>query len=179
MELIVKQGRPKNYRDRPEKEQRVYRFLDELGVDYVYLDHEEEFSMGDAADADEAIGVVGAKNVFLRDKKRRNYLLILVNGTKRIDLKQIGELTGIKKLTFCNEDDLHAVLGLTPGAVTPFGLLNDPEGRVRLIIDELLRNEELFAMHPCVNTTTIRMSNRDFMDIVVPAMGHEPIFTII
>ena len=107
MELIVKQGRPKDFSARPEKEQRVYEFLDELGIDYVYLDHEEEFSMGDAAEADEAIGVVGAKNVFLRDKKRRNYFLILVNGTKRIDLKQIGELTGIKKLTFCHEDDLN------------------------------------------------------------------------
>ena len=177
MELIVKQGRPENYSERPEKEQRVYQFLDELGVDYVYLDHQEEYSMGDAADADEAIGVVGAKNVFLRDKKRRHYLLILVNGTKRIDLKQIGELTGIKKLTFCSEDDLRDVLGLTPGAVTPFGLLNDEEGRVQLIIDTSLLDEELFAMHPCVNTTTIRMSNRDFMDTVVPAMGHEPVFT--
>ena len=176
MELIVKQGRPDNFKERPEKEQRVYEFLDELGIDYVYLDHEEEYSMGDAEEADEAIGVVGAKNVFLRDKKRRHYFLILVNGTKRIDLKQIGELTGIKKLTFCHEDDLEEVLGLTPGAVTPFGLLNDPDGRVQLIIDESLQDEELFAMHPCVNTVTIRMSNQDFMNIVIPAMGHEPIF---
>ena len=176
MELIVKQGRPEDFDKRPEKEQRVYEFLDELGIDYVYLDHQEEFSMGDAADADEAIGVVGAKNVFLRDKKHRNYFLILVNGTKRIDLKQISELTGIKKLTFCHEDDLDEVLGLTPGAVTPLGLLNDPEGCVQLIIDESLRDEELFAMHPCVNTVTIRMSNQDFMNVVIPAMGHEPIF---
>ena len=176
MELIVKQGKQEDFDKRPEKEQRVYEFLDGLGIDFVYLDHQEEFSMGDAADADEAIGVVGAKNVFLRDKKRRNYFLILVNGTKRIDLKQISELTGIKKLTFCHEDDLDEVLGLTPGAVTPLGLLNDPEGRVQLIIDESLRDEELFAMHPCVNTVTIRMSNQDFMNIVIPAMGHEPIF---
>ena len=176
MELIVKQGRPEDFDKRPEKEQRVYEFLDELEIDYMYLDHQEEFSMGDAADADEAIGVVGAKNVFLRDKKHRNYFLILVNGTKRIDLKQISELTGIKKLTFCHEDDLDEVLGLTPGAVTPLGLLNDPEGRVQLIIDESLRDEELFAMHPCVNTVTIRMSNQDFMNVVIPAMGHEPIF---
>lgn len=176
MELIVKQGRPDNFKERPEKEQRVYEFLDELGIDYVYLDHEEEYSMGDAEEADEAIGVVGAKNVFLRDKKRRHYFLILVNGTKRIDLKQIGELTGIKKLTFCHEDDLEEVLGLTPGAVTPFGLLNDSDGRVQLIIDESLQDEELFAMHPCVNTVTIRMSNQDFMNTVIPAMGHEPIF---
>ena len=176
MEFIVKQGRPEDYNQRPEKEQRIYDFLDDLGIDYVYLDHQEEFSMGDAADADEAIGVVGAKNVFLHDKKRRHYLLILVNGTKRIDLKQISELTGLKKLSFCHEDDLDEVLGLTPGAVTPFGLLNDPDGRVQLIIDESLRDEELFAMHPCVNTVTVRMSNRDFMDKVIPAMGHEPIF---
>lgn len=177
MELIVKQGRPDDFDARPEKERRIYEFLDDLGIDYVYLDHQEEYSMGDAADADEAIGVVGAKNVFLRDKKRRHYLLILVNGTKRIDLKQISDLTGINKLTFCREDDLDEVLGLTPGAVTPFGLLNDPEGRVQLIIDESLREEELFAMHPCVNTTTVRMSNRDFMEKVIPAMGHEPVFT--
>lgn len=176
MELIVRQGRPADFDSRPEKEQLIYEFLDDLGIDYVYLDHQEEYSMGDAADADEAIGVVGAKNVFLRDKKRRNYLLILVNGTKRIDLKQIGELTGLKKLTFCNEDDLDQILGLTPGAVTPFGLLNDTDGRVRLIIDESLRDEELFAMHPNVNTTTVRMSNRDFMNKVLPAMHHEPTF---
>ena len=177
MELIVKKGRPEDFTNRPEKEQRIYEFLDDLGIDYVYLDHEEEFSMGDVAEADEAIGVVGAKNVFLRDKKHEHFFLVLVNGTKRIDLKQIGELTGIRKLTFCREDDLDQVLGLTPGAVTPVGLLNDPDGRVPLIIDESLRDEELFAMHPCVNTVTVRMSNRDFMDKVIPAMGHEPIFT--
>ena len=176
MEYIVKEGRPNNYSERPEKEQRVYTFLDDLSIDYVYLDHEEEYSMGDAAEADEAIGVVGAKNVFLRDKKRRHYLLILVNGTKRVDLKQISELSGIKKLTFCHEDDLEEILGLTPGAVTPFGLLNDSECRVQLIIDESLKEEKYFAMHPCVNTTTIRMSNKDFLEKVIPAMGHEPVF---
>ena len=66
MEFIVKQGRPEDYNQLAEKEQSIYDFLDVVGIDYVYLDHQEEFSMGDAADADEAIGVVGAKNVFLR-----------------------------------------------------------------------------------------------------------------
>ena len=176
MELIVKEGRPADFDARPAKERWVYEFLDDLGVDYVYLDHEEEFSMGDAAEADEAIGVVGAKNVFLRDKKHQHFFLVLVNGTKRIDLKLISELTGVKKLTFCREDDLEEILGLTPGAVTPFGLLNDKDGRVQLIIDASLRDEQYFAIHPCVNTTTIRMDNRDFMEKVIPAMGHEPIF---
>jgi Ala-tRNA(Pro) deacylase len=177
MEFIVREGRPEDFRIRPIKEQHIYEFLDDLGINYVYLDHQEEFSMGDAADADEAIGVVGAKNVFLHDKKRRHYVLILVNGTKRVDLKKISELTGLKNLSFCNEEDLDTVLGLTPGAVTPFGLLNDKNGLVQLIIDETLRDEELFAMHPCVNTTTVRMSNRDFMEKVIPAMGHDPVFT--
>ena len=177
MEFIVREGRPEDFSIRPIKEQHIYEFLDDLGINYVYLDHQEEFAMGDAADADEAIGVVGAKNVFLHDKKRRHYVLILVNGTKRVDLKKISELTGLKNLSFCNEEDLDIVLGLTPGAVTPFGLLNDKNGLVQLIIDETLRDEELFAMHPCVNTTTVRMSNRDFMEKVIPAMGHDPVFT--
>ena len=177
MEFIVREGRPEDFSIRPIKEQHIYEFLDDLGINYVYLDHQEEFAMGDAADADEAIGVVGAKNVFLHDKKRRHYVLILVNGTKRVDLKKISELTGLKNLSFCNEEDLDIVLGLTPGAVTPFGLLNDKNGLVQLIIDETLRDEEPFAMHPCVNTTTVRMSNRDFMEKVIPAMGHDPVFT--
>ena len=177
MEFIVREGRPEDFSIRPIKEQHIYEFLDDLGINYVYLDHQEEFAMGDAADADEAIGVVGAKNVFLHDKKRRHYVLILVNGTKRVDLKKISALTGLKNLSFCNEEDLDIVLGLTPGAVTPFGLLNDKNGLVQLIIDETLRDEELFAMHPCVNTTTVRMSNRDFMEKVIPAMGHDPVFT--
>ena len=177
MEFIVREGRPEDFSIRPIKEQHIYEFLDDLGINYVYLDHQEEFAMGDAADADEAIGVVGAKNVFLHDKKRRHYVLILVNGTKRVDLKKISELTGLKNLSFCNEEDLDTVLGLTPGAVTPFGLLNDKNGLVQLIIDETLRDEELFAMHPCVNPTTVRMSNRDFMEKVIPAMGHDPVFT--
>ena len=177
MEFIVREGRPEDFSIRPIKEQHIYEFLDDLGRNYMYLDHQEEFSMGDAADADEAIGVVGAKNVFLHDKKRRHYVLILVNGTKRVDLKKISELTGLKNLSFCNEEDLDTVLGLTPGAVTPFGLLNDKNGLVQLIIDETLRDEEFFAMHPCINTTTVRMSNRDFMEKVIPAMGHDPVFT--
>lgn len=176
MELIVKAGRPEDFETRPGKEQRIYEFLDDLGIEYAYLDHREEYSMEDAAEADEAIGVVGAKNVFLRDKKRSHYFLVLVNGAKRLDLKKISEVTGVKNLTFCSEADLDAILDLTPGAVTPFGLLNDKDGQVQLIIDEALKGEAFSAMHPCVNTTTVRMSSRDFMEKVIPAMKHDPVF---
>ena len=176
MELIVKKGPPEDIADRPERERRVYELLDSLGVEFLYVDHEVEMSMGDAADADEAIGCVGAKNVFLRDKKHKHFFLIQVNGYKRIDMKQISELTGVKKLTFCHEDDLDEVLGLTPGAVTVFGLMNDPDQRVKLIIDESLKDEEFYAMHPCVNTTTVRVTNQDFMEKIIPALGHEPVF---
>ena len=176
MELIVKAGRPEDFEMRPKKEQRIYEFLDDLNIDYVYLDHREEYSMEDAAEADEAIGVVGAKNVFLRDKKRNHYFLVLVNGTKRLDLKKISEITGVKNLTFCSEADLDYMLDLTTGAVTPLGLLNDKNGQVQLVIDKTLRDETFSAMHPCVNTTTVRMSNCDFMEKVIPAMGHEPLF---
>ena len=69
MEFIVREGRPEDFRIRSIKEQHIYEFLDDLGINYMYLDHQEEFSMGDAADADEAIGVVGAKMFFFMTRR--------------------------------------------------------------------------------------------------------------
>ena len=107
-----------------------------------------------------------------------NYALFTVYAAYRIGMTPVYiAARDLPPRTRISEEDLDTVLGLTPGAVTPFGLLNDKNGLVQLIIDETLRDEELFAMHPCVNTTTVRMSNRDFMEKVIPAMGHDPVFT--
>ena len=76
-----------------------------------------------------------AKNLFVRDDKRRNYYLITVRGDKRVNLKEFRRRQGTKPLTFASPEELQAILGLIPGAVTPFGLLNDEECRVHFYID--------------------------------------------
>ena len=76
-----------------------------------------------------------AKNLFIRDDKKQHYYLISVKGDKRVDLKAFRKAQGLRPLSFASPDDLRAILHLTPGAVTPLGLLNDEARRVHLYVD--------------------------------------------
>ena len=97
-----------------------------------------------------------AKNLFVRDDKKRNYYMITVKGDKRVDLKEFAAKYGTRKLSFASAEDLMAILGLIPGAVTPLGLLNDSEHRVTLYLDAEFKNEPNFiGIHPNDNTATV------------------------
>ena len=108
-----------------------------------------------------------AKNLFVRDDKKRKYYLITVRGDKRVDLKEFRKANNTRPLTFASEDDLFSILKLTPGSVTPLGILNDDERRIEFYLDaSFLENDSLIGVHPNDNTATIWLKSKDLISII-------------
>lgn len=160
--------------------QGVYDLLESKGIWYKATEHKALFSMDDLCDVELPYPESDAKNLFLRDKKKKNWYLVTVNGNKKVDLKKLREEQGTKALTFGSPDELMDKLGLIPGSVTPFGLLNKEENEVPLYIDEdFLHNHEgisgdgapegtdgLIGIHPNENTATVVLRTEDLLDII-------------
>ncbi len=106
-----------------------------------------------------------AKNLFVRDDKKRNYYLITVKGDKRVDLKEFRKQQGLRALSFASAEDLLAIMQLTPGSVSPLGLLNDAEHRVHFYLDAEFTGNKI-GVHPNDNTATVWMQTDDLMEII-------------
>ena len=147
--------------------QEIYEFLKKEGVWYEIDEHEAVYNMSELSEVRLSYPEYDAKNLFVRDDKRRSYYLITVKGDKRVDLKEFRRSQGTKPLTFANADDLMSILGLIPGAVTPLGLLNDTEHRVKFFLDrEFLDGQAIIGVHPNDNTATVWLKTADLLTIL-------------
>lgn len=107
-----------------------------------------------------------AKNLFVRDDKRQNYYLITVKGEKRVNLKDFRRENGTRPLTFASPEELSEILGLIPGAITPLGLLNDKEHRVKFYLDRDFEDMDLIGVHPNDNTATVWLNPADLIKLL-------------
>ena len=146
--------------------QEVYDFLTSRGIEYEVTEHGAVFNMEEMSHVELLHPEADAKNLFVRDDKKRNYYLITVRGDKRVDLKKFREEHGTRPLGFASENDLMNLLGLIPGAVTPLGILNDSEKKVKLFLDEELLKCGLIGVHPNDNTATVWLKTTDLIDII-------------
>ena len=145
--------------------QEIYNQLTALGIPYEITEHEAVYTMEDLAKVPLAHPEAEAKNLFVRDDKKQHYYLITVSGDKQVDLKLFQKQQGLRKLSFGSSDDLMALLKLTPGAVTPLGLLNDPDRRVELYLDRDFA-DRLISIHPNDNTATICLQTADLIRLL-------------
>ena len=125
-------------------------------------EHGAVYNMEDLAAVDLPYPDCDAKNLFVRDDKKRNYYLITVKGEKRVNLKEFRKAHGLRNLSFASADDLMTIMGLIPGAVTPLGLLNDEEKKVVFYLDQVLE-DSLIGVHPNDNTATVWMQSKDLI----------------
>lgn len=139
----------------------VYAALDALGIPYERHEHAAVFNAEDASTFWDPIRGTQCKNLFLRNKKGDRHYLVVLEISKRADLKAIVKLVGDDRLSFGSPDRLMAELGLTPGSVSPFGLLNDADGSVRVLIDQDLRGADRLIFHPNINTASVVVSWAD------------------
>mgnify|MGYP005938874847 FL=1 len=146
--------------------QEVYDFLTSRGIEYEVTEHGAVFNMEEMSHVELPHQEADAKNLFVRDDKKRNYYLITVRGDKRVDLKNFREEHGTRPLSFASENELMNLLGLIPGAVTPLGILNDSEKKVKFFLDEELVNDGLIGVHPNDNTATVWLKTTDLIDII-------------
>ena len=145
-----------------EKEERVYVVLDELGIPYTRHEHPPVFTVEEAEKHWTQITGAHCKNLFLRNKKGNRHYLVILEAAKVADLKSLNKLLGEDRLSFASEKRLMRYLGLETGAVSAFGLINDSENLVQVVIDEDLKKAEAVNFHPNVNTATVGISFPDF-----------------
>ncbi len=145
--------------------QETYDYLKGRGVEYEVTEHAAVYNMEELDAVRLPYPDRDAKNLFVRDDKKRNYCLITVKGDKRVDLKAFQQAFGTRKLSFASSEDLMAIMGLIPGAVTPLGLLNDGERKVTLYLDEAFLGG-LIGIHPNDNTATVWMKAEDLIRLI-------------
>jgi Ala-tRNA(Pro) deacylase len=146
-------------------EDELLRYLDRLGIDYQRFEHPPVFTCEQADLVRPGLPGVSTKNLFLRDKQKRFYL-VMTACEKKLDLKKLGQALGAAKLHFGSEESLMELLHLTPGSVTVLGLVNDIQHRVELWIDQEIWQENDFLCHPLVNTATLVLPKADLIRII-------------
>ena len=171
--MELQNGRPADAAGRMEKEIRTYNFLDELGVDYQRVDHEAAFTMNACRDIDALLETEMCKNLFLCNRQKTDFYLLLISGEKTFKTKELSQQIGSARLSFAGAEYMEKYLDITPGSVSIMGLMNDKDNAVRLLVDEDLLKEEWIGCHPCVNTSSIRVKTKDMFDTVMKAMHHE------
>ena len=141
--------------------QQVYRALDALGIRYDVYQHPAVFTADDAAAHWTPIPATPVKNLFLRNKKGNRHYLVILGIEKHADLSELVKVIGDDRLSFGSADRLMAQLGVTPGSVSPFGLLHEGSGALHVILDEQLRTAERLMFHPNVNTASLTVTVAD------------------
>lgn len=128
--------------------------------------------MKESVDAEKGVAI--CKNLFLCNRQATDFYLLLIPGDKPFKTKYLSAQIGSSRLSFAKPEYMEQYLDITPGSVSVMGLMNDKEKKVRLLIDEDVLQDEYFACHPCINTSSLRFMTSDLMEKVIPAMEHEP-----
>jgi Ala-tRNA(Pro) deacylase len=142
--------------------QRVYEFLDAMGVQYGKYEHPPVFTGEEAAQHWGAIEATQVTNLFLRNKKGDRQYLVILRIDKQADLRQLVKIIGDDRFSFGSPERLMSTLGVTPGSVSPFGLLHEGSQHVRVIVDQDLRAADRLIFHPNLNTASVTISVADF-----------------
>lgn len=172
MELM--KGRPQDTAGRLEREVRVYDLLDSIGIEYDRTDHEEANTMEACNEIDRILGATICKNLFLCNRQRTQFYLLMMPGEKAFKTKDLSKQIGSSRLSFAEPEYMEEFLQIRPGAVSVMGLMNDKENRVQLLIDRPVVESELVGCHPCVSTSSLRMKTKDVLERFLPAIHHEP-----
>ncbi len=143
----------------------TYEYLTKNGVEYEVTEHKAVFNMAELDSVELPYPECDAKNLFIRDDKKRSYYLISVKGDKRGDLKEFRKKHGLRPLSFASPEDLMSIMKLSPGSVTPLGLLNDDDIRVEFFLDSAFMGG-LVGVHPNDNTATVWMKAEELVRII-------------
>lgn len=147
--------------------QEIYAYLKENNIRHEITEHKAVYNMAELAEIEIPYPQADAKNLFVRDDKKRNYYLITVKGDKRVNLKEFKQRNHTRSLSFASEEDLMDIMKLIPGSVTPLGVLNDTEKKVQVFLDkEFTKEPGMIGVHPNDNTATVWLKTQDLISII-------------
>ncbi len=163
-------GRPTD--ERIPKETRTYDFLDGLGVAYTRVDHDAAATIDDCLDIEKILGTKICKNLLLCNQQKTKFYLLMMPGNKQFSTKDFSKQIGSSRLSFAPAEAMEKLLDTTPGSLSVLGLMNDKDCEVTLYIDKVVTADEYVGVHPCINTSTLKISASDIIDKIIPATGH-------
>lgn len=145
--------------------QETYQYLKDHNIPFEITEHRAVYNMEELDSIDLPYPEGDAKNLFVRDDKKKNYYLITVKGDKRVNLKDFRKAHGLRPLSFASPEDLKKYMDLTPGAVTPLGLLNVEEAPITLYLDSEFK-DSIIGIHPNENTATVWLQGNDLVALL-------------
>ena len=172
----IYEGRPEDCSGRLEKEIRTYDLLDSLSIPYLRIDHEALPTIEACHDVDTRLNIHVCKNLFLCNTQKTSFYMLMMPGEKKFQTKVVSKQLGVARLSFAPEEYMEEFLDITPGSVSVMGLMNDRENRVQLLMDRDLLQQEYLGCHPCINTSSIKITTRDLLEKFLPAVHHEAIY---
>lgn len=173
MELF--DGRPSDTTGRTEREIRVYDFLDDLNIRYYRLDHAPAFGseVELCQEIEDSLGARICKNLFLANRQRTKFYLLMIPEHKVFRSSDISKQAGSSRLHFAEAEYMEEMIGCPSGSASVMGLINDTEHKVQLLVDDDVINSEYVGCHPCINTSSLRISSEDIFNKFVKATGHD------
>ncbi len=160
--------------ERLPKEMKSYDLLEKAGVEYTRIDHEVAGTMTDCEEVEKVLGAKICKNLFLCNRQKTQFYLLLMPGEKEFRTKDLSKQINSARLSFAGAEFMEQYLDITPGSVSVLGLMNDTENAVTLLIDEDVLKEEEFGCHPCINTSSLKFKTADLLDKILPLIHHQP-----
>ncbi len=173
MELM--KGRPADTTNRLPREVHVYDVLDEIGLTYYRTDHAPVDHMEDCYEIDAVLEATICKNLFLCNRQKTQYYLLMMPGDKVFKTKELSNQIHSARLSFASAEDMERLLDIQPGAVSVMGLMNDKENKVQLLVDEDVLKGEYLGCHPCVSTSSLKLKTEDVFGTFLKAVGHDKI----
>ena len=155
------------------KEMAVYELLEKLEIPYLRLDHEVTASIEDCHNVDQLLGIHICKNLFLCNTQKTDFYLLMMPGEKKFKTKELSSQIGSARLSFAGPEFMEEFLDITPGSVSVMGLMNDHDGRVRLLIDQDVLKDEYVGCHPCINTSSLKIKTCDMLEKFLPYVQHD------
>lgn len=176
LDPVIYTSRPADYEKRLEKEQRCYDLLEQLNIPYKRVDHEETATVESCEEVEALLQIDICKNLFLCNSQKTRFYLLMMPGQKKFMTKLLSRQIGSSRLSFAKPEYMEQYLNITPGSVSVLGLMNDTDHHVQLLIDQDLLEDDYIGCHPCINTSSLKLSMNDIINKLLPAMGHEPVY---
>jgi len=166
-------GRPKDLTGRLPKEIRTYQLLDQLQIPYERLDHEAVFTIQGCQQIDSLLHIEICKNLFLCNARKTQFYLLMMPGGKKFKTSALSGQIGSSRLSFAQPEYMEKFLDITPGSLSVLGLMNDTGNQVQLLIDEeVIEGHPYIGCHPCVNTSSLKISTDDILKKFLPYINH-------
>ncbi|RQD71835.1 MAG: prolyl-tRNA synthetase associated domain-containing protein [Tindallia sp. MSAO_Bac2] len=168
----IRTGKPED--QRTALEHKVHDILHELEIPYHWVDNDSVSSMEECVEISKILGAEIRKSILLCNRQKTSFYLLVLPAEKSFDAKAFSKVMEVPRLSFASSELMEKHLGVTPGAATIMGLINDNAGAVQLVIDQEVANNEFFACNPGANTSHLKMKTEDLLSEFLPHIGHPP-----